>query len=471
MFISFKGWKKLTILNESSIVLNGTQIWQEFLAIATEEVGSRVVETWLKALTLARWDAGNKTAYLKAPNAFIKQWVNRHYSDLIKTHLCRLLHEQRIALLFLDESRVETNRMVVPAVEPKKVPQVKRSSTRYQINQRHQFESFVVGPHNEMATAAAQAVAESPGTRYNPLVICGDSGLGKTHLLHAVGNHIRSADPKARIVYQSADRFVHEFITSVRFDKVAAFESRYREVDVLLMDDIQCMSHKAQTQEAFFSIFNRLYELGKQIVFSSNALPSDIDGLNERLRTRLSGALIADIQPPTLETKIAILHKKADLQKTSLSEDVAHFIASRVTSNVRELEGLFIRVLAFATLTHQAISIELAHKVLHRPPLESVRQAPLDLPRIADRVAKHFGYSIHELRSTKRQKNLVLARHVAMYTMKKVTDHSLLDIAAFWCRKDHSTVIHAMHKIEQLRTADTRFHNELLRLERVITGR
>ena len=235
-----------------------------------------------------------------------------------------------------------------------------------------------------------------------------------------------------------------------------------------MIDDIQFIARKVQTQEAFFHIFNSLYEADKQIVFSSDALPSQIDGLAERLKSRLEGALITDIQPPCLETKVAILQKKADAQKEVLNDDVAHFIASRVTTNVRELEGLLVRVLAFATLTHQAVNLELAHRVLNRPTLEIARTAPVDFPQIAQQVAKHYNYSMLELRSTKRHKNLSLARHVAMYFMKKMTGRSLIDIAAFWCRKDHTTVIHALEKIEQLRAGDKIFDNELMQLEQQI---
>lgn len=452
--------------------MNVTNIWQEFLTIVTEEVGSRVVETWFKAVSLSRWDSSTKTVYLKTPNSFIKEWVVSQYSELIKAHLCRLLNETQVKILFLDESKAE----ITPAPQVKdattfhaaqmaKKVSVKSVPARVSIHQRYQFDSFVVGPNSTLAFAAAQAVAEQPGDLYNPLFIYGGAGLGKTHLLQAVGNYIREFNPKSRILYQSADRFVHEFITSIRFDKTAAFEQRYRDVDILLIDDLQFIARKEQTQEAFFHIFNALYEARKQIVFSSDSLPEKIEGLAPRIRSRLDGALIADIQPPCMETKIAILQKKADLQKEVLDEDVAQFIASRALNNVRELEGLLIRVLAFATFTHQALSLELAHKVLMRPSIESTRSAPIDFPQIAQKIARHYNYSIAELRSAKRHKNLSLARHVAMYLMKKKTGRSLTDIAAYWCRKDHTTVIHAVEKIEQLRAEDRIFQHELAGLE------
>ncbi len=442
--------------------MNVVTIWQEFLKIVTEEVGSRVVETWFKAMELSRWDGATKTVYIKAPNAFIKDWVVAQYRDLVKTHLCRLLNEQKISVIFLDESREKTV-TVQPAI--KQQPSQVKPVSQYQINQRYQFDSYIVGPHNALAFEAAKIVADKPGGLYNPLYIHGGSGLGKTHLLQAVGNYIRQAQPKARILYQSADRFVHEFIHAIRFDKVPAFEKRYKEVDVLIVDDIQLLANKEQTQEAFFQIYNALFESGKQIVFSCDVLPDKIQGITERLRTRLYGGLVADIQPPTLETKIEIIQKKAIMQKERINDDVAHFIATRVSSNVRELEGLLIRVLAFATLTQQTVSLELAHKVLERTGIETTQKAPLDLPRIADAVAKRYQVTVPELRSSKRQKNLVEARHVAMYFMRKKTHYSLIDIATFWCRKDHSTVTHAVDKVEQLSAENQEFKNQLERIE------
>ena len=339
-------------------------------------------------------------------------------------------------------------------------------STRYQISPRYVFDSYIVGDHNSVAVAAAQAVAEKPGVLYNPFFIAGGSGMGKTHLLQAIGNQIKQTNPQARVVYQSADRFVHEFVNAIRFDKIKNFEERYKDADVLLVDDIQLLSHKEQTQEAFFHIFTTLYEKGKQIIFSADALPDQIEGLSDRLKSRLNGALIADIQPPSIATKVAIIQKKALLQKTPIRDDVATFIASRGSSNVRELEGLLIRVLAFAALTHQVLTVDLAHKVLSRTSIEIKHQAPLDLPQVATIVAKQFSTSITELRSSKRQKNLVDARHAAMYFMKKHTEHSLRDIASYWCRKDHTTVIHAVAKIEKLRLIDRALDQKMSVIER-----
>jgi chromosomal replication initiator protein len=465
--------------------LNVETIWQEFLKIVNVEVGSRVVETWFKAVSLFQWDSSKKVAYLQAPNTFVKEWIQTHYVHLLQTHLCRLLNEPRIVVIILEERTLQEQHTpvvqpeiqskepsltttVIPAKRP--IPPAKVTlPAKYSINQHYQFETFVVGPNNSLAYAAAQAIAEKPGLLYNPLFIYGPSGLGKTHLLHAVGNHLRTHNAKMRIVYQSADRFVNEFINAIRFDKITAFEHKYRELDVLLIDDIQFISHKEQTQEAFFHIFNALYESRKQLVFSSDSLPGDIVGLADRLRSRLDGGMIADIHPPTLETKIAILQKKAELHKERLSDDVAHFIASKVSSNIRELEGLLIRVFAFASLTQQAVCLEVAHKVLNRSVKEEIKQTSFDLPYIAGHVAKYYKCAFAELRSSKRSKVLASTRQIAMYFMKKLTAHTLGEIGVFWCRKDHSTVIHALEKVEQQRQKDKHFDQELQKLEELIT--
>ena len=262
---------------------------------------------------------------------------------------------------------------------------------------------------------------------------------------------------------------MHEFVNAVRFGKMQNFETRYKEADVLLVDDIQLLSHKEQTQEAFFHIFNALYEKGKQIVFSADALPDDIEGLSNRLKSRLNGSLIADLRTPSLSTKIAILQQKALLQDVPLHDDVAKYIASRASSNIRELEGLLIRVLAFATLTHQSIDLELAHKVLMRTRIEAHQKAPVDLPYVAQVVVKEFHTSLADLRSTKRQKNLIDARHVAMYFMKECTEHSLRDIASYWCRKDHSTVSHAIAKIQELRKTDLVLNEKMNAIKRLLS--
>jgi chromosomal replication initiator protein len=456
--------------------LNG--IWQDFLTIIREEAGSRVVETWFKAVVFSQWDSHAKTAYFKVPNNFVKEWLTNNYMRLFELHLGRLLNEQKIHLLFLDETKMdmqirparpqetaEQHMPVLASIKKEHLP-VQAAPRKVCINLDYKFDSFVVGPNNSLAYAAAHAVTEKPGILYNPLFIYGGSGLGKTHLLHAIGNQIKAQDNKARVLYQSADRFVTEFINAIRFNKVNQFEQKYREIDVLLIDDIQFISNKEQTQESFFHIFNALYEARKQIVLSSDSMPRDISGLADRLRTRLDGGLITDIQKPTLETKIAILKKKAELQREIISDEIAYFIASRVSSSVRELEGLLIRVLAFANLTHQALSLELAQKVLLSSTRESTLLPVLGFDRIAACVATHYNLTLSELRSIKRHKDITIARNAAMYLMKKLTHKSLAEIALFWGRKDHSTVVHALSKIDQIRVEDVAIQETLNQLER-----
>ncbi len=450
-------------------IMNTAHVWQELLQTLNEEVGSRAVETWFKAITFTQWDAATKTVYVTAPNTFVRDWVASQYTDLLKTHLSRLLNET-VSILFLDGS-ANSERIVKEPTLVKAVTQPIRKQTTTTLQTRYEFDSFISGDHNAVAVAAAQAVSEQPGTLYNPFYICAGSGMGKTHLLHAIGNRIKKIQPKARVVYQSGDRFVHEFVNAIRFDKIKNFEARYNDADVLLIDDIQLLSHKEQTQEAFYHIFNALYEKGKQIIITADTVPDDIEGISERLRSRLNGALITDIQPPSLSTKVSILQKKALQQKAPIKEEVAWFIASRGSSNVRELEGLLIRVLAFAALTSQALSVDLANKVLSRTQIEHRKQAPLNLAGIADVVVKKFNTSVTELRSSKRQKNLVQARHAAMYCMKKYANFSLREIASYWCRKDHSTVIHAVAKVEALRLEDEGFNNVLQEIERELGRR
>jgi len=458
-------------------------VWQEFLKIINEEAGSRIVETWFKVVTLSEWNPDVRTVYLKVPNAFVREWLLKNYLPLIKTHLGRLLNESDLSVIFLDQTKSELT--VLPpklavvennflgnsniVVNLNTITPVARNGEKYPkggLNQIYQFDTFVVGPNNSLAVAAAQAVADKPGFLYNPLFIYGNSGLGKTHLLYAIANHIKRTNANLRVLYQSADRFVNEFINAIRFDRIVAFEEKYKNVDVLLIDDIQFISNKEQTQEAFFHIFNSLYEARKQIVFSSDSLPKDIQGLAQRLKSRLDSGLVTDIQKPSLEIKIAIIKKKADFHQQPLPDDVAHYIASKSSANIRELEGLLIRLFAFSSLTKQPISLELAHKILLKTEKDAEpKKSKSDLNKIAKKVSAYYNCNLNELKSRCRLKSITLARHVAMYLMKKYTDLSLIDIGFFFKRKDHSTVIHAIEKIENFKSLDSKFNKDLEKIE------
>lgn len=459
------------------------RIWEEFLNIVSQESGSRIVDTWLKAVSLVKWDYLKKTIYIQAPNTFVKEWIRSNYLPIFSLHLGRLFNVDNINIVFMDQFQkdqvCEPEKIKIHDLnDEKKNNQItvttkqnnRRSANenllqnRSQINNNYQFSTFIVGPSNSLSYAAAYAVTQKPGVLYNPLFIYGGSGLGKTHLLHAIGNEIKAKHKDAIILYQTSDRFVNEFINAIRFDKIHLFKEKYKNIDVLLIDDIQFISNKDQTQEAFFHIFNSLYDARKQIVFSSDNYPKDIQGIAERLRSRLEWGLITDICVPTLETKIAILKKKAESNTEIIPDDVLHFIASGVDSNIRELEGSLVRVLAFANLTNQQISLELARKVLVNN-LKQKSTNVVNFQHIAKCVGKKYALNLSDLQSKSRNKEISFARQVAMYMMKQVTDRSLHDIGVFLKRKDHSTVVHAINKIEKLKEIDQEFNIKMKHLE------
>jgi chromosomal replication initiator protein len=456
-----------------------TDVWQNFLSIVRQEAGSRVVETWLKAVKIAHWSPEEKTIIIEAPNTFVKEWIASKYLTLFQVHLARLLHVDTLKVSFISSTEAASDKnkkssiLAFPLSKkgiPGKIKNALAHKTRKNyghLNPQYTFETFVVGPSNSLAYAAACSIADNPGDQYNPFFLYGGSGLGKTHLLHAIGNAIQKRDSKAVVFYQTTDRFVNEFISSIRFNKIHLFQQRYRMIDVLLLDDIQFLSNKEQTQEAFFHIFNSLYDARKQIIFSSDLFPREIKGLEERLCSRLEWGLVADVHKPHLETKIAILKRKAQVHKEELADDVAEFIAQHAISNVRELEGSLVRVLAFSSLTKQELTLELARKVLHREH-DAKKKEKIGFDKIASCVCKHYSYRLSDLRSNSRAKDLSFARQLTMYLMKKMTRKSLREIGSFLGRKDHSTVIHAFDKVQENVEKDSDLRSTVRRLEEEI---
>ena len=443
-------------------------IWIEFLDIVKKEVGSRIVDTWFKAIVLKRWDAMDSTVYLMPPNKFVKDWICSNYMDLLNVNLGRLFNVKNINVKFISLDAIESSSIaILPQQALTEIISTKKRKTGItqfskipvSINTNFTFDSFVIGPNNSLAHAAALAVTEKSGKLYNPLFIYGGPGLGKTHLLHAIGNQIKLQDKRAQVLYQSADRFVNEFIGAIRFDKIHLFKEKYKTIDVLLIDDIQFFSKKDQTQEAFFHIFNSLYESHKQIVFSSDTYPRYIEGIADRLKSRLESGLIVDIQKPTLETKIAILKRKAELSGEPLPDDIAYYTASVIDSNIRELEGALIRIIAFANLTNQPLSLELAERVLNS--VARPKEFKLDLDTISKAVCSNYAVSVGDLKSKSRNKKNSFARQVAMYLMKELTESSLQEIGSFLNRKDHSTVLHAISKIKALRQKDPEIESKI----------
>ncbi len=320
------------------------------------------------------------------------------------------------------------------------------------LNPKYTFDTFVVGSSNQFAHAAARAVGESPARSYNPLYLYGGVGLGKTHLLHAIGSQIERRQPGLSVLYLTAEQFVNQLINALRFKAMHAFRERYRSIDVLLVDDIQFLANKERTQEEFFHTFNTLYTSQKQIVLSSDCPPKNIQQLEERLRSRFEWGLIADIQPPDLETKVAILRRKADLDHAELPDDVALFVAEQVRSNVRELEGLLNRVVAFASMTGKPVSLELAKETLRDILPEEGRRATA--AEIIKFVARHYGLRVGEIKSKSNSKQIAFPRQVAMYLCKQLTDLSYPEIGRQFNDKHHSTVMYSVEKIDQLKLSD-----------------
>lgn len=434
------------------------RIWQDFLEIATQQVGSRVVETWLKAIVLEKWDAPRSIAYIKTPNSFIKDWVSQHYLPLIREHLARLFAVPTIEVVLINTSiPTEQAETVIPARKSEPSPEptaIIEANTRTNIalNDTYLFDNFLVGQSNALSFAAAHTIAQNPGLSYNPLFVCGGSGMGKTHLLNAIGNEIKRKFKRLSVLYQPADRFVNEFVSAVRFDKADAFKERYKQLDVLIIDDIQFIAHKEQTQEAFFSIFNSLYETSKQIVCASDTYPPQLNGFSERLRSRLQGGLVVDMHAPSVEEKVMIIMRKAERAQVNIPTDLAHIIAIQ-TKSIREIEGVLIRLCAVASLTNQTVTADLAQKILARPK-ETIRVS-IGLQNIADTVARHYNYTIKQLRSRSRSKDIALARQITMYLAKQLTDQSLGNIGRYLNRRNHTTVVHAVQRIHDIMQTNT----------------
>lgn len=466
-------------------------IWDEFLKIAKEEAGSQVVETWFKAVTLHAIDLQRREVCLKMPNNFVSNWIQEHYHTLLVTHLKRLLNTQDLTIIFsctntpigrTADLQVQpaTSLAALATFKPATItkmtsaalvatPPPQKTIDRNILNEQYQFDTFVVGPSNSLAHGAAYAVSQSLGTVYNPLYIYGGTGLGKTHLLHAIGNEARKNNPNLRIRYETTDQFMHHFIRSIRFDKAHQFRDRYQNLDLLLIDDIQFFSNKEQTQETFFHIFNSLYEQKKQIVLSSDMFPEEIKGLQSRLTSRMEWGLVADMQTPDLETKIAILSKKAEMHNIILDDEVSLFIASRVHSNIRQLEGALVRVDAFASLTGQKISLALAKRVLLN--FNEPKRQAVELTDVATIVAKHYDISVAEVRSKNRSKNIAAVRQIACYLMKRLTAYSLQAIGDFFGGRDHSTIIHSIARVEEQLEQDHHLAQKIKRLEEEISNR
>jgi chromosomal replication initiator protein len=436
-------------------------IWKNSLSKIEERVGNNAIDLWFRPVKLSHLKEQQVT--LDIPNKFFKDWIEDNYPDLLQETLGGVLGYP-----------VTIRYRIVEKVDPDVRKKDMRLENRRQklasrgiyLNPKYTFDNFVIGPSNQFAQAAARAVAEAPGRAYNPLFIYGGVGLGKTHLMTAIGNAVIDKSPEISVIYASAEQFTNEVVASIRHEKMSELKEKYRNVDLLLLDDIHFIANKTQTQEEFFHTFNAIYERQKQIVISSDRPPKEIGAVTDRLRSRFTMGLIADIQPPEFETKIAILQKKSDMEKIVIPEEVAHYLAAKVKSNIRELEGCLIRLGAQASLTGRPINIDMAKNILQD--LIEDDEKPVTTDQIQKVVSEHFGLKISDMKAKKRTKEVALPRQIAMYLSKQLTSLSLSDIGKNFGGKDHATVIYSYKQIEDKRARDDVFNRMIEILSRKI---
>ena len=417
--------------------------WDEVLAKVESKVNRHSFATWFRPTQFLRQDG--MSLLVRVPNPQFKEWLAKNYHGVIVEALSEV---GRGDLQVAFDCEPETPAPAGGAPD-------RETAALTSLNPKYTFESFVVGSSNQFAHAAARAVAEIPSKSYNPLFLYGGVGLGKTHLMHAVGHYIQARNRHLHLVYISSDRFINEMINAIRFDRLPAFRQKYRTIDVLLVDDIQFIAGKDRTQEEFFHIFNALHDSQKQIVISSDCPPRQIPTLEERLHSRFEWGLIADIQPPDIETKVAILRKKAEAERVEIPENVALFIASKVRTNIRELEGSLIRLIAYASLTGRDIDLGLAQEILRD--LLATDDKPITIEMIQKFVADHYNVKLAELKAKNNSKAVAVPRQIAMYLTKTLTHASLPEIGKGFGGKHHSTVIHSVRKIDGLRKRDPEF--------------
>jgi chromosomal replication initiator protein len=426
--------------------------WTQILSQLESRIGWQNFSTWLKPTTFSHQEDG--TVYVRVANATCKDWIAENYMGQIQM-VVRELELPVREVLFLCEA---SNQSPVQEAVPVKAEVMPRTAP---LNPRYRFDTFVVGGSNALAEGAAQNVAKNPAGKYNPLFLYGGVGLGKTHLMHAIGNELQRRLPHWRICYISAERFMNEMIQSIKGDSMASFRTWIRNVDALLVDDVQMLANGERTQEEFFHTFNTLYELRKQIVLSSDCPPKTI-AIEERLRSRFEWGLIADIQPPELEVRQAILMKKAEEEHFDLPENVALYIAEHVRSNVRMLEGCLVRLIAHCSITGELIREDIAAQVLRS--LLAGEHKEVSLEAIQNRVCEKFGVKLGEMKAKNNTKRVVFPRQVAMYMARELTPASLPEIARAFGGKHHTTVLHSVEKIKAKRLADRDFHKELSQL-------
>ena len=426
-------------------------LWAQLLESLSRKLAPTVFDTWIRPCRLLAVEGDHLR--IGAPNPFSRDWLTQHHLDALQHAAQEVVGGHPRVTVVVDEAAATA---AAPAVTP---PRSGGAGTAEGLNPRYTFDAFVVGSSNQFAQAACQAVAELPSRAYNPLFIYGGVGLGKTHLLHAVGHQSVHLFPGMAVVYISSERFTNELINAIRYDRTAEFRARYRTIDLLLIDDIQFISGKERTQEEFFHTFNDLYESRKQIIVSSDCSPKEIPEIEERLRSRFEWGLIADIQPPDFETRVAILKKKAALERVRLTDDVAYLIASRIKSNIRELEGSLTRMIAFCALTGREMTVDLAQEVLGE--LWGEEEKLITIDQIQRKVCDFFGIRLSDLKAKTRTKAIAFPRQIAMYLARQLTHASLSEVGRAFGGKDHTTVLHAVDKVQTLLQEDPKLRKTI----------
>lgn len=463
--------------------LSKSDLWNDVIASVEQRLNKHIVDSWFRPVRLENYRSEDKTVVLRAGQV-TKDWVELYYSGLlVKTLEDVGFPDHRIEWI-VDEAETEEDRFgsdpddefrqksplsVNSTNEPSRnvsaasVRPMENDPSENSLNPKYTFDKFVVGSSNQFAHAASLGSADTPGKTYNPLFIYGGVGLGKTHLMHAIGHAIKQRDKHMRVSYVTSEKFMNELINAIRYDSTHSFREKYRSIDVLLMDDVQFLAGKERTQEEFFHTFNALHNEQKQIVISSDCPPREIPTLQERLHSRFEWGLIADIEPPDLETKVAILKRKADLDGIFLPDEIAIYIANKIRSNVRELEGSLVRLVAIASLRGVPISKMLAQDAMKNV-IDSERPEGLTMERIARTVASHYKLTVEELKSKNNSRAIAVPRQVAMYLCKRLTKHSYPEVGREFGGKHHTTVMHSFEKIDGLVNEDRNFHKTVSEL-------
>ncbi|TKC16659.1 chromosomal replication initiator protein DnaA [Robertmurraya kyonggiensis] len=437
---------------------NIADLWNQALSSIEKMISKPSFDTWLKATTAH--SLKKDTLTVTAPNEFARDWLEERYSELISSILYELTGEELNVKFIIPQNKNEEEIDLPNPPQTFKKDEEPSELPLTMLNPKNTFDTFVIGSGNRFAHAASLAVAEAPAKAYNPLFIYGGVGLGKTHLMHAIGHYVLEHNPAAKVVYLSSEKFTNEFINSIRDNKAAEFRNKYRKVDVLLIDDIQFLAGKESTQEEFFHTFNTLHEENKQIVISSDRPPKEIPTLEDRLRSRFEWGLITDITPPDLETRIAILRKKAKAEGLDIPNEVMLYIANQIDSNIRELEGALIRVVAYSSLINKDINADLAAEAL-KDIIPSSKPKIITILDIQQTVGEYFSVKLEDFKAKKRTKSVAFPRQIAMYLARELTDFSLPKIGEEFGGRDHTTVIHAHEKISNLLQTDLQFQNQM----------